>query len=604
MLYNRKSRQRLETDERIDVVVDETTLPTEMILEKRDKELYDDWDNNDESFVPSIEYRLKFIKYASLGMITKGNYENIEENGVVFRIFYYMSGIHWLKVGLFLGVWVLIWLFLICLGLMSTGFKLLGGKDAAKMFDVVDNPISGLMIGVLSTVLVQSSSTTTSIIIGLVGADEMSVNTAIPMIMGANIGTSVTNTLVSMGHYGDEDELRRGFAGATVHDCFNLLSVMVLLPIQWATHMFNHITYAIAKNIDACNEEVDECENQEFIQPYLKPYYDDVAKYDKKIAKYVSQGYCDGLCTSKTSEALRTTLKSLICSNDCNAIPGFKNSWLDENSVLKSERVPRYIRMAPNIEYLYKCPYPSNCETSTPFWNTENDTISNIAYMMINNTHTYMNHTIEVCTTMKYDLCDGRLLNGGIFYRDWHLSDNEAGALCVWFSLSGICAVLYLMVQSLNLLIKGSIAKWIKRAISLNGYLSMLMGMFITVMVQSSSITTSVLTPLVAIGLIPLKDMYPLTLGANVGTTITGILSASVVTSNPVAAWQVALTHFFFNIFGIVLWYPLKRTRKVPLRMAVYLGNQTVKYKLFPLVYTGTVFFVIPVVIYGISLSV
>ena len=84
---------------------------------------------------------------------------------------------------------------------MGTGFKLLGGKSSAKMFDVADNPISALMIGILATVLVQSSSTTTSIIISLVGADELSVNTAVFMVMGANIGTSVTNTIVAMGTF-------------------------------------------------------------------------------------------------------------------------------------------------------------------------------------------------------------------------------------------------------------------------------------------------------------------------------------------------------------------------------------------------------------------
>ena len=151
---------------------------------------------------------------------------------------------------MFTFAWFLIWLFLECLGLMGTGFKLLGGKDSAKLFDVVDNPISGLMVGILATVLVQSSSTTTSIIIGLVGADEMSVETAIPMVMGANIGTSVTNTLVAMGHFANKDELRRGFAGATVHDCFNLLSVAILLPVQWASDFLGALSYEMVKNVD------------------------------------------------------------------------------------------------------------------------------------------------------------------------------------------------------------------------------------------------------------------------------------------------------------------------------------------------------------------
>merc|ERR1711906_989 len=119
----------------------------------------------------------------------------------------------------------------------------------------------------------------------------------------------------------------------------------------------------------------------------------------------------------------------------------------------------------------------------------------------------------------------------------------------------------------------------------------------------SSSITTSVLTPLVAVGLISLEEMFPLTLGANIGTTITGILSATVVTSNPVEAWQVALSHLFFNLFGIAIWYPLPFMRRIPLRMARFLGYQTGKYPWFPLAYVFIVFFIIPGIVYGIALA-
>ena len=120
-----------------------------------------------------------------------------------------------------------VWFFILNLKLLGSGFKLLGGKDSANMFDVVDNPFSGLMVGTLATVLVQSSSTSTSIIISLVGAGEMSVKNAISMIMGANIGTTVTNTIVSHGHIKDSEDFGRAFSCATVHDLFNLLSVAV-----------------------------------------------------------------------------------------------------------------------------------------------------------------------------------------------------------------------------------------------------------------------------------------------------------------------------------------------------------------------------------------
>lgn len=60
----------------------------------------------------------------------------------------------------------------------------------------------------------------------------LSVKKAIPIVMGANIGTSVTNTIVSMGQITDKNDFRRAFAGATVHDVFNWLTVLVLLPLE------------------------------------------------------------------------------------------------------------------------------------------------------------------------------------------------------------------------------------------------------------------------------------------------------------------------------------------------------------------------------------
>jgi hypothetical protein len=123
--------------------------------------------------------------------------------------------------------------------------QVLGSCEAGSMFDQITNPIAGLMIGVLATVLVQSSSTSTSIVVSLVGAGAMDVQTAIPVIMGANIGTSVTNTIVAMGQANDSEQYERAFAGATVHDMFNFLSVLILLPLESVTHMLYWMTLAM-----------------------------------------------------------------------------------------------------------------------------------------------------------------------------------------------------------------------------------------------------------------------------------------------------------------------------------------------------------------------
>merc|ERR1719469_1043572 len=101
------------------------------------------------------------------------------------------------------------------------------------------------MIGILCTVMIQSSSSTTSIIVSLVGAKVIGVRAGIFMVMGSNIGTSVTNTIVAMGHLGNGDELERAFAGATVHDMFNFLTVAVLFPIELVSNMLYALTKAM-----------------------------------------------------------------------------------------------------------------------------------------------------------------------------------------------------------------------------------------------------------------------------------------------------------------------------------------------------------------------
>ncbi|KAI0222246.1 Sodium-dependent phosphate transport protein 2A, partial [Lamellibrachia satsuma] len=93
------------------------------------------------------------------------------------------------------------------------------GKAAGKAFSsnaILNNPVSNLMMGILATVLLQSSSTTTSIVVTMVAADLLTVRPAIFIIMGSNIGTSVTNTIISLGQVTNRDEFRRAFAGATV----------------------------------------------------------------------------------------------------------------------------------------------------------------------------------------------------------------------------------------------------------------------------------------------------------------------------------------------------------------------------------------------------
>lgn len=119
--------------------------------------------------------------------------------------------------------------------------------------------------------------------------------------------------------------------------------------------------------------------------------------------------------------------------------------------------------------------------------------------------------------------------------------------------------------------------------------LSFMLGAILTVMVQSSSITTSMVVPLLGAGVITMSQIYPYLLGANIGTTITAFL-ASFVTGSP-AAVSVAFAHLFFNILGIMIFWPL---RAIPMWLANKLSFMTQKSKLVPIAYMAVVFFMIP----------
>jgi sodium-dependent phosphate cotransporter len=99
--------------------------------------------------------------------------------------------------------------------------------------------------------------------------------------------------------------------------------------------------------------------------------------------------------------------------------------------------------------------------------------------------------------------------------------------------------------------------------------------------------------------MVSLDEMFPLTLGANIGTTITGILAA--VVSDTTTSMQVALSHFFFNIFGICIWYPVPFMRRVPIAGAKALGRYTRWWRGFPFLYIAVAFFGIPLLLLGLS---
>ena len=323
-----------------------------------------------------------------------------------------------------LALLAILYVFFIGLDLMGLAFKLFGRGFAETLVERTSNPVVGLFIGILATTLVQSSSTTTSMVVGLVAAGALTIEGAIPIIMGANIGTSVTNTLVSMGHVTRREEFQRALAGATIHDFFNLAAVLILLPLQLATGFL-----------------------------------------------------------STASEALTRVLEG---------VGGIK-----------------------------------------------------------------LFNPLRAIVRPAADWISGLL--------------GDVGWLVLVIGIVLLIAGLKLLVDLLKAIMTAQAESILHNTLFRSASAAVLAGLVMTVMVQSSSITTSVMIPLVGAGIVTLEQVFPYTIGANIGTTITAMLAA-LSTGSP-AAVTVAFSHFLFNICGALLIYVPKPVRQIPLGVARAVGR-------------------------------
>uniref|UniRef100_A0A8K9Y5H8 Sodium-dependent phosphate transport protein 2B n=1 Tax=Oncorhynchus mykiss TaxID=8022 RepID=A0A8K9Y5H8_ONCMY len=424
------------------------------------------------------------------------------------------------------------------------------GKAAGDIFQdnaVLSNPVAGLVIGVLVTVLVQSSSTSSSIVVSMVSSGLLEVQSAVPVIMGANIGTSVTNTIVAMMQAGDRNEFRRAFAGATVHDFFNWLSVLILLPLEAATGVLYKLTKIV---IDSFNIQGGD-NAPDLLNVITDPLTSAIIELDKTVISDIATG----------DPAARN--KSLI------------KIWC------KTENITTLLNIT--------VPSAANCTIGVPCWVEGNKTWTQI----------------NVTETINLERCNH-------IFAYANLPDLAVGLILLALSLLILCTCLILIVKLLNSMLKGQVAVVIKKVLNtdfpfpfgwVTGYIAILVGAGMTFIVQSSSVFTSAITPLVGIGVISLERAYPLTLGSNIGTTTTAILAAMAAPGETLAnSLQIALCHFFFNIAGILLWYPIPFTR-IPIRLARALGNRTANYRWFAAIYLLLCFFLMPLTILGLSLA-
>jgi len=475
-----------------------------------------------------------------------------------------------------IGILFFLYFFLVSLDLLGSAFKVLAGDSAGSLFDAVSNPIAGVMVGVLATVMVQSSSTTTSVIVSIVGTGVLPVQTAIPMIMGANIGTSVTNTIVSFGFVANRDQLRRGFSGATVHDMFNYLNVAFWLPFEEIINAINGgdggvlflVSDKLAQKFEPCDDTQSECEA--WTGPFkvmTAPIVKNLISADKDVTKDFAKGRPEAdMC-------------KLLCENtDC--IYKFNQKRCVEGSQVTVS--PEKMECALNGGESEKAQFQ---------WCLPNDNATADGSFLVDQ------NVLEAAQT-HYDAY--KINKGGVFYDKWDMQES-AGWLMLVFSLILLSLCLFGLVKVLSAALTGTSEGIVKKALNVNGYLAIIIGAALTMLVQSSSVTTSALTPLVALGTLELESMLPLTLGANIGTTLTGILASMVGDSRD--SFQIAMVHVFFNVFGVLMWYPIPAVRNIPLRAARNLGALAARFRAFPLFYLLLLFAIYPGSLLAISVA-
>jgi sodium-dependent phosphate cotransporter len=365
-----------------------------------------------------------------------------------------------------------VYLFVAAIHLMGHGLKTVAGVPAAKsvmerVFHLADNPLAGLSVGVLITSLVQSSSFTTTFTVGLVAAGQIELAAAIPIIMGANIGTSVTNILVSLAHLRQRVEFRRSLGGAIVHDLFNVLSVALLMPLEWRYQIVSRPATAFAKWLGGA------------------------AFFTASPGRY---------------NLVKTAVQPLRNGAD----------WLL-----------------------------------------------------------------------------GDLIG---------LSRIACGLATAALAVLLLFVALFFLVKILRGLLRHRLAGLFSRTLFAHPAISFVVGLFTTAVVQSSSVTTSLVVPLVGAGVLKIRQIYPYTLGANIGTTVTAIIGGLAIaataagessTTQAAAAFglAVAFGHLLFNIYGTVVFWPLQW---IPISLAKGYAKLASRRRILAAVYILVIFFLLP----------
>lgn len=335
-------------------------------------------------------------------------------------------------------------LFIFAIDLLTVAMGRLNNDVARDIIQATRNPFISLFVGLLVTALIQSSSTVTASIVAIVASGNMTLQQAVPMVLGANIGTTLTSTLVSFTFLTKNKEFKRALSSGISHDLFNILNVLILFPLEL--------------------------------------YFNFLSKTAEKLAKVFVSG--DNL--TETFEYNRIFTRNLT-------------EWI-------VERI--------NIPFL--------------------STLLAIFLVFF---------SIKVMTTSVY--------------RTFVLDTFQD----------------------------------ISKVIFKNSGVSFIYGIFFTAAVQSSTVTTCLVVPLVANRRVSLAKSFPFIIGANIGTTITAIIASMYKTE---AAIALAIVHVLFNSIGALIFLPFPEIRQIPIRLAEFMGSTAAKNRIFGFAYILLTFFIIP----------
>jgi len=185
----------------------------------------------------------------------------------------------------------------------------------------------------------------------------------------------------------------------------------------------------------------------------------------------------------------------------------------------------------------------------------------------------------------------------------WVLPGTVGGGAMIVFGVALIFLSIRQLGKLLNKVMVGRAEKLFHAAVGKGAGTGILTGAVMTVVVQSSSTTTSLIVPLAGAGMLTLDKVYPFTLGANIGTCITSLLAATAI-AGPMAvpALQIAIVHLLYNSVGVLVIYGIPWLRRIPIVCAEWLAGMAAKRKSFAVVYMVGVFFVIPAALVGLSM--